>query len=560
MALGTDEHGGRVRAMGFGVTQTQYFNTPRPKRKNVDGSNQASSELERRVRETEERNRKLEDKVDELIRFISSQHSSVASGSGVGGASTEPPNVDIASEPVARPSSAANVYSAPDPIAQPSGDANVYSAPDPIAQPSGTANVYSPSPPRFREEIAPAAAPPPTGGSSEETLPCWMHCLLEPSGMVLKVASGHIVKEKYLKDGKFSINMEEYLHKDYRRVYIEEANMENALLPCPLVDDSLMTVGQAVNGHVAWPKDYLTPVGKYLTQPPTKKLQKQPVKKSSEDLLGPPTQPLKHPGRPSKAKVNAKYAQPRQTSSIIAFWNFVKRWPKSSMLQFQVLNELFGVADDSIWLAKSDIQELCTMQYLGAQQIGVWCKYLKERLLDMGGLNRVYEFLNPGAIATDAGDESNRCQALVARMTRMTNSEKWLIAPYNNRKMFHWMLVVIQPSTQTVAYLDSGNDDIPDDLNFIISTSFTMYNRMVRRPDRPTQWMTPICPQQPDDKQCGYYVMKFIESFMVVEDPIQLLTQQDRFSTPYTNDEINIMRDRWIHYVKAEAERQQLPC
>ncbi|KAM6572599.1 hypothetical protein CsatA_016679 [Cannabis sativa] len=230
------------------------------------------------------------------------------------------------------------------------------------------------------------------------------------------------------------------------------------------------------------------------------------------------------------------------------------------MLQFQVQNELFGVADDSIWLAKSDIQELCTMQYLGAQQIGVWCKYLKERLLDMGGLNRVYEFLNPGAIATDAGDESNRCQALVARMTRMTNSEKWLIAPYNNRKMFHWMLVVIQPSTQTVAYLDSGNDDIPDDLNFIISTSFIMYNRMVRRPDRPTQWMTPICPQQPDDKQCGYYVMKFIESFMVVEDPIQLLTRQDRFSTPYTNDEINIMRDRWIHYVKAEAERQQLPC
>ncbi|KAM6554069.1 hypothetical protein CsatB_014831 [Cannabis sativa] len=61
-------------------------------------------------------------------------------------------------------------------------------------------------------------------------------------------------------------------------------------------------------------------------------------------------------------------------------------------------------------------------------------------------------------------------------------------------------------------------------------------------------------------KQCGYYVMKFIESFMVVEDPIQLLTRQDRFSTPYTNDEINIMRDRWIHYVKAEAERQQLPC
>ncbi|XP_060965871.1 uncharacterized protein LOC115719717 isoform X1 [Cannabis sativa] len=182
MALGTDEHGGWVRAMGFGVTQTKYFNTRRPKRKNTDGSNQASSDLERRVRETEESNRKLQDKVDELIRLISSQHSSVASGSGVGGALNEQPHVDLAF----------------DPVAQPLGAANVYSAPDPIAQPSGAANVYSPSPPHFREEIAPAAALPPSGGSSEETLPCWMHCLLEPSGMVLKVASGHILKEKYL--------------------------------------------------------------------------------------------------------------------------------------------------------------------------------------------------------------------------------------------------------------------------------------------------------------------------------------------------------------------------
>uniref|UniRef100_A0A803Q6U1 Uncharacterized protein n=1 Tax=Cannabis sativa TaxID=3483 RepID=A0A803Q6U1_CANSA len=60
-----------------------------------------------------------------------------------------------------------------------------------------------------REEFSPIVALPPTGGSLEETLPCWMHCLLEPSGMVPKVASDHIVKEKYLKDGKFSINMDE---------------------------------------------------------------------------------------------------------------------------------------------------------------------------------------------------------------------------------------------------------------------------------------------------------------------------------------------------------------
>ncbi|KAM6544375.1 hypothetical protein CsatB_008822 [Cannabis sativa] len=234
------------------------------KEKNVDGSNQTSSDLERGVRETEESNRKLQNKVDELIRLISSQHSSVASSSGGGGASNEQPHIDLASDPVAQLPRPANVYSTPDPIAQPSGAANVYPPPDPVAQPSGGANVSTPSPPRFREEIAPVAAPPSTGGSSEETLPCWMHCLLKPNGMVLKVALGHIVKETYLKDGKFLINMDEYLHKDYRQVFIEEANVENALLPCSIADDSLTTVGQAIKCYVAWPKDYLTPVRKHL--------------------------------------------------------------------------------------------------------------------------------------------------------------------------------------------------------------------------------------------------------------------------------------------------------
>ncbi|KAF4369721.1 hypothetical protein G4B88_022119 [Cannabis sativa] len=45
LALGTEEHGGRVRGMGRGVTQTQFFKTPRPKRKRVNDNDRMSERL-----------------------------------------------------------------------------------------------------------------------------------------------------------------------------------------------------------------------------------------------------------------------------------------------------------------------------------------------------------------------------------------------------------------------------------------------------------------------------------------------------------------------------------
>ncbi|KAF4384949.1 hypothetical protein F8388_010547 [Cannabis sativa] len=46
LALGTEEHGGRVRGMGRGVTQTQFFKTLRPKRKRVNDNDRMSEVVE----------------------------------------------------------------------------------------------------------------------------------------------------------------------------------------------------------------------------------------------------------------------------------------------------------------------------------------------------------------------------------------------------------------------------------------------------------------------------------------------------------------------------------
>ncbi|XP_060962184.1 uncharacterized protein LOC115720481 [Cannabis sativa] len=148
MALGTDEHGGRVRGLGYGVTQTQFFHTPRPtKRKNKDEDNEALSDMDKRLRETEESNRQLKEQMAELLRIVRSQHSGVAgtshaSGSGVGGESNK----------LAR-------------------DDDIVSAPE--AQPQSPVHVSAPRQPstlHAEKVTAPPAPPPHTDGISEKVI------------------------------------------------------------------------------------------------------------------------------------------------------------------------------------------------------------------------------------------------------------------------------------------------------------------------------------------------------------------------------------------------------
>ncbi|XP_060974835.1 uncharacterized protein LOC115696930 isoform X2 [Cannabis sativa] len=55
---------------------------------------------------------------------------------------------------------------------------------------------------------------------------------------------------------------------------------------------------------------------------------------------------------------------------------------------------------------------------------------------------------------------------------------------------------------------------------------------------------------QPDGVQCGYYVMKIIQSFMTVVNPASFLKNHFKLDAPYSNEEINAVRDEFAEFVK----------
>ncbi|XP_060973017.1 uncharacterized protein LOC115724481 [Cannabis sativa] len=53
-----------------------------------------------------------------------------------------------------------------------------------------------------------------------------------------------------------------------------------------------------------------------------------------------------------------------------------------------------------------------------------------------------------------------------------------------------------------------------------------------------------------DGVQCGYYVMKIIQSFMTVVNPASFLKNHFKLDAPYSNEEINAVRDEFAEFVK----------
>ncbi|KAF4374096.1 hypothetical protein G4B88_018068 [Cannabis sativa] len=333
--------------MGRGVIQTQFFKTPRPRTKNESRDNNCIAELERRLSQYEEQ-------MNELLQAFRSQQSNTcgtshASGSAVGGASNEPPTVSIAysppppsaqfvkasarshaprmgasSPPPVRPLRASTPPPAPPLKASTPRPAPPLKASTPRPAPPLKASTPRPAPPL--KASTPCPTPPLTASTSptpapsvtsKKKLKCNLHVEDRSMNKPPLVATGHVVIQPKLE--KLRVDGKEY-DDTYSCVFIEKIIKHNALLPQSLEQQGFRTVGEAIGCYVAWPRAYIVlEKSNQETVRPSKKAR-------TDNPLGPPTQDLKHPLRPSKLSVT-RYPKLGLKTTLKKLKTMVMGWP-----------------------------------------------------------------------------------------------------------------------------------------------------------------------------------------------------------------------------------------
>ncbi|KAF4381479.1 hypothetical protein G4B88_029834 [Cannabis sativa] len=116
------------------------------------------------------------------------------------------------------------------------------------------------------------------------------------------------------------------------------------------------------------------------------------------------------------------------------------------------------------------------------------------------------------------------------------------------RAIEHWMVILIQMGSQSVAFLDSRNKTIRQDIKRCVQTALERYYLEKRnRRSVAISFTEYRCPEQPDGDQCGYYSMRFIKSFMTENNPTRKLETEFKrnISSSCTNKEINETGDEW---------------
>ncbi|XP_075478727.1 uncharacterized protein LOC142519567 [Primulina tabacum] len=129
--------------------------------------------------------------------------------------------------------------------------------------------------------------------------------------------------------------------------------------------------------------------------------------------------------------------------------------------------------------------------------------------------------------------------------------DQLVFVPYNVG--FHWILVVIEPYKEVIYLLDSMYHRIRDeDWKYVVEMALRLFNSNKGRKCRKNAlWEVVKAPRQPDAKQCGYYVMRFmrqiIEEIATIErDSLRLIFTKSEYSREEI-DEVRSELAKCIH-------------
>ncbi|KAH6787600.1 hypothetical protein C2S52_007152 [Perilla frutescens var. hirtella] len=301
------------------------------------------------------------------------------------------------------------------------------------------------------------------------------------------------------------------------RVAIDEAVDENASLPFPILDVS-NNVGNAIGSHVAWPAHLV--VAREKT--PTKNIVGKKV---------------------AKERMVKNYAL--LPPSLKALYCYCEKSIKGGRgILFSLDIDLFGSECD-IWIHFEDIVRFYDLEPISGACIVVYIWHLYTKLKEENTNDR-FLFVNPFSISYAPKVQRDERARMLAERLESASSDQLVLVPCNVGE--HWILTIIQPHKEHVILMDPlAHRNRDSSWKYVVDIAMNMFNaKLGKKGKKIPNWEVIKGPIQPDSKQCGYYVMRF------VNDIVKGLAKDDNISIgslfnkkEYSKVEIDEIREDW---------------
>ncbi|XP_073034989.1 uncharacterized protein [Primulina eburnea] len=303
------------------------------------------------------------------------------------------------------------------------------------------------------------------------------------------------------------------------RVSIDEAVDKSTPLPVPIPSEC-ETIGDAVGTFVVWPEHLIV--------------------KSNEAERKTIEQPMK--------KHHLSASVPR---SLYMLYCYSKRALDEGRYISMILDhDVFG-DDYKLILHLDDIIPLYHLDPISDNCVVGYIWHLYKNLLKDQKMEK-FRFVNPHRIpyvSKNTQDKTGKLERLnhnasvIADRLSGASVDQLVFVPYNIG--FHWILVVIEPYKEVIYLLDSLYHRIRDeDWKYVVETALRLFNSNKGRKGRKNAlWEVVKAPRQPDAKQCGYYVMRFMRQIIEEISTIERDSLRSIFTkSEYSREEIDEVR------------------
>ncbi|KAH6776554.1 hypothetical protein C2S52_014115 [Perilla frutescens var. hirtella] len=312
---------------------------------------------------------------------------------------------------------------------------------------------------------------------------------------------------------------------DCFRVSIDEVVDESAELPFR-VSDEIETVGSALGTHVAWPIHLV--VERQNETQDKKRIGKKLFERNDQDT-----------------KINLSSLPP----TLLALYFSFKGTSKDESICFMLDVELFGHEVKVHIFLKHDVIPFCKMDPISGNCISAYVWHLYRKMKENDSVCK-FLFVNPFVVAYGLKVE-DRSRALSERLL-LAASNQLVLVPCNVGG--HWILTIFQVEKNQVFLMDPLCHRNKDTVwKSVVDIALSIVHANKGKKSKKANWEVIKGPMQPNDKQCGYYVMRFMREIITgVENATSSTFQLSSLFKgvrTYSQAQLNEVREEWAECV-----------